>query len=176
MEIGLALRLVAPPACLSRRRRALAPPCAPRGSRVWSVRRERSSRAGAVASGGLSYAVVEEEEMDVEEEGDARPRLELIEKPDRNLALLDEYESEELGASLCANHRSGEPFSSPLFLCFYLQCFSVHHDVSNAASNIFGPVKPGICQCTLIQCTKKVTPARHFEQDSKRIERTSCLV
>ncbi|XP_051210384.1 GTPase ERA1, chloroplastic [Lolium perenne] len=108
MELGLALRLVAPPACLSRRRRALAPPCAPLGSRVWSLRRERcSSRAGAVASGGLSYAVVEEEEMDVEEEGDARPRLELIEKPDRSLALLDEYESEELGASLCANHRSG---------------------------------------------------------------------
>ncbi|KAM0891806.1 hypothetical protein ACQ4PT_026181 [Festuca glaucescens] len=111
MELGLALRLVAPPVCISRCR-ALAPPCAPRGSSVRASRRERSCRAGAVASGGLSYAVVEdeEEEMEVDEEGEteiARPRLELIEKPDRSLALLDDYESEELGASLCANHRSG---------------------------------------------------------------------
>jgi GTP-binding protein Era len=36
-----------------------------------------------------------------------RPRLELIEKPDWSLALLDEYESEELSTSQCANHRSG---------------------------------------------------------------------
>lgn len=64
-------------------------------------------------SGGASYAVVEDEEVE-EGEGEemTRPRLELIEKPDRSLALLDEYESEELGAALCANHRSGEPSSS----------------------------------------------------------------
>jgi GTP-binding protein Era len=120
MEIGLLLRLVAPPACISRRR-ALPPSCAIRGSSVRASRRERSSRSGAVASGGLSYSVVEEEvdEEGEEDEGGAelmRPRLELIEKPDRNLALLDEYESEELGASLCANHRSGEAFSSVLHL------------------------------------------------------------
>jgi hypothetical protein len=65
--------------------------------------------------------VVQEEvdEEGEEDEGGAellRPRLELIEKPDRNLALLDEYESEELGASLCANHRSGEAFSFVLHL------------------------------------------------------------
>lgn len=51
-----------------------------------------------------------EEEEEEEEESDTevmRPRLELIEKPDRSLALLDEYESEELGTSQCANHRSG---------------------------------------------------------------------
>jgi len=64
----------------------------------------------------LTYSGVEEEEMveeEVVEEEEAepavstRPRLELIEKPDRSLALLDDYESEELGTSLCANHRSG---------------------------------------------------------------------
>ena len=79
-----------------------------------------------------------EEEEETDEEGEtemARPRLELIEKPDRSLALLDEYESEELGASLCANHRSGEPS----LLCSILvgvHCFSVY-DVSNADSTIF---------------------------------------
>ena len=64
----------------------------------------------------MTYSGVEEDEMveeEVEEEEEAepavstRPRLELIEKPDRSLALLDEYESEELGTSHCANHRSG---------------------------------------------------------------------
>jgi GTPase len=57
---------------------------------------------------------VENEEMveeEMEEEAkpavSTRPRLELIEKLDRSLALMDEYESEELGTSLCANHRSG---------------------------------------------------------------------
>jgi GTP-binding protein Era len=34
------------------------------------------------------------------------PIEKLIEKPDRSLALLDEYEMEE-GSSLCANHCSG---------------------------------------------------------------------
>lgn len=49
----------------------------------------------------------EETEEEAEPAVSTRPRLELIEKPDRSLALLDEYESEELGTSLCANHRSG---------------------------------------------------------------------
>ena len=49
--------------------------------------------------------MVEEDES--EPRASTRPRLELIEKPDWSLALLDEYESEELSTSLCANHRSG---------------------------------------------------------------------
>uniref|UniRef100_A0ACD5TZK9 Uncharacterized protein n=1 Tax=Avena sativa TaxID=4498 RepID=A0ACD5TZK9_AVESA len=108
MELGLALRLVAPPACISRRR-ALPMLCAPGGSIFRGGRRERSSRAGVVSSGGVTYSVVEDEE-EVDEDGETemtRPRLELIEKPDRSLALLDDYESEELGTSLCANHKSG---------------------------------------------------------------------
>ena len=63
----------------------------------------------------MTYSGVEEDEMveeEVEEEEEAepavstRPRLELIEKPDRSLALLDEYEMEEFGSSLCTNHSS----------------------------------------------------------------------
>jgi GTPase len=69
-----------------------------------------------VSHASMTYSGVEEEEMvegEVVEEEDSepmentRPRLELIEKPDWSLALLDEYESEELSTSQCANHRSG---------------------------------------------------------------------
>jgi len=77
---------------------------------------------GVVSSASMTYSgvedeemveseVVEEEEEEEEEESEpmasTRPRLELIEKPDWSLALLDEYESEELGTSQCVNHRSG---------------------------------------------------------------------
>ena len=73
---------------------------------------------GVVSSASMTYSGVEDEEMVesevvVEEEEESepmastRPRLELIEKPDWSLALLDEYESEELGTSQCVNHRSG---------------------------------------------------------------------
>jgi len=73
---------------------------------------------GVVSSASMTYSGVEDEEMGesevVEEEEEesepmasTRPRLELIEKPDWSLALLDEYESEELGTSQCVNHRSG---------------------------------------------------------------------
>lgn len=48
-----------------------------------------------------------EEEEETEPTLSMRPRLELIEKPDRSLALLDDYESEELGTSHYPNHRSG---------------------------------------------------------------------
>lgn len=117
MELGLALRLVAPPPppCLSHRAPAHPPDfissCVLRGRRVCASRLKHG--AGAVCNAFVTYSGVEEEEMveDVEEEAEAavstRPRLELIEKPDRSLALLDEYESEELGTSVCANHRSG---------------------------------------------------------------------
>ncbi|CAD6271176.1 unnamed protein product [Miscanthus lutarioriparius] len=122
MELGLALRFVAPPPllppCLSHRALALPPdfisPCVLQGRRVRASRLKRG--AGAVGNAIMTYSGVEEDEMveeEVEEEEEAepavstRPRLELIEKPDRSLALLDEYESEELGSSLCANHRSG---------------------------------------------------------------------
>ena len=54
-----------------------------------------------------SEVVEEEEEEESEPMASTRPRLELIEKPDWSLALLDEYESEELGTSQCVNHRSG---------------------------------------------------------------------
>ncbi|KAG8086450.1 hypothetical protein GUJ93_ZPchr0010g10130 [Zizania palustris] len=124
MELGLALRFVAPPPCLSRR--ALPPPthcfspCVAGGSRVRARASRFERRVGVVSGGSIacSAVVVEEEEEEEEwgyeeEEGEdavvtTRPRLELIEKPDRSLALLDEYESEELGTSQCANHRSGE--------------------------------------------------------------------
>jgi GTPase len=119
MELGLALRLVAPPPllpCLSRRALSLPPDFV--SSRVLRGRRIHASRlkhgAGVVCNAIMTYSGVEEEEMveeEMEEEAEpavsTRPRLELIEKPDRSLALLDEYESEELGTSLCANHRSG---------------------------------------------------------------------
>ena len=116
MELGLALRLVAPP-CLSRRAVALPPdfisPCVLRGRRVRATRLKKHG-VGAVCNAVMTYSGVEqemvEEQVEEEEVGPAvstRPRLELIEKPDRSLALLDEYESEELGTSHCANHRSG---------------------------------------------------------------------
>jgi GTPase len=118
MELGLALRLVAPPPCFSRR--ALSPPQAfpspfvPRGSRVRASRLEHGVGVGFNASMPYSWMEEEEEEMveeEVEEEeaeptDSIRPRLELIEKPDRSLAMLDEYESEELGTH-GPNHRSG---------------------------------------------------------------------
>uniref|UniRef100_A0A0D9WJV2 Era-type G domain-containing protein n=1 Tax=Leersia perrieri TaxID=77586 RepID=A0A0D9WJV2_9ORYZ len=127
MELGLALRLVAPPPpWLSRR--ALPPPspscfspCAAGGRvRIGSSRLRR--RVGVVSGGSVAYSAAVEDEEEEEEEGEeweeeeeeeeaavvtAKPRLELIEKPDRSLCLLDEYESEELGTSHCANHRSG---------------------------------------------------------------------
>lgn len=118
MELGLALRLVAPPPllpCLSRRALSLPPDFV--SSRVLRGRRIHASRlkhgAGVVCNAIMTYSGVEEEMVEEETEEEAepavstRPRLELIEKPDRSLALLDEYESEELGTSLCANHRSG---------------------------------------------------------------------
>jgi GTPase len=51
--------------------------------------------------------IEEEMEEEVEPTVSIKPRLELIEKPDWSLALLDEYESEELGTSHCSIHRSG---------------------------------------------------------------------
>lgn len=124
MELGLALRLVAPPLCLSRR--SPSPPlaflsqCLPRGNRVHASKLEHGVGVAFNASMLESpYSGLEEEEEEMleeeveEEEEEAeltvgmRPRLELIEKPDRSLALLDEYESEELGTSQCPNHRSG---------------------------------------------------------------------
>ncbi|KAK3137976.1 hypothetical protein QOZ80_5AG0362800 [Eleusine coracana subsp. coracana] len=118
MELGLALRLVAPPSCL---RRAPSPPqaflspCVPRGSGVRATRLEHG--IGVALNASMPYSGMEEEEMveeEMEEEEEEaeptvsmRPRLELIEKPDRSLALLDDYESEELGTSHYPNHRSG---------------------------------------------------------------------
>lgn len=57
---------------------------------------------------------------DVEDEADHESSsysnvLSLSEKPDRNLALLDDYDMEEVNAHLDPNHRSG-PFL-PLCLC-----------------------------------------------------------
>lgn len=62
-----------------------------------------------MSNASMTYSGVEDEEMVEEAEPavNARPRLELIEKPDWSLALLDEYESEELSTSHCDNHRSG---------------------------------------------------------------------
>lgn len=117
MELGLTLQLAAPPARLPHG--YIASPCPPVMSGVRAGRRE-SRRAGAVStSGGVSYAVVEDGKVNEGEEM-SRPRLEFIEKLDRYLALLDEYESEELGAALCANHRSAEPSSSSLWFALFV--------------------------------------------------------
>ncbi|XP_066317762.1 GTPase ERA1, chloroplastic-like [Miscanthus floridulus] len=116
MELGLMLQLVVPP-CLSRRAVALPSdfisPCVLRRRRIRATRLKKHG-VGAMCNAVMTYSGVEqemvEEQVEEEEVGPAvstRPRLELIEKPDRSLALLDEYESEELGTSLCANHRSG---------------------------------------------------------------------
>jgi hypothetical protein len=111
MELGLALRLAAPLPCLSRR--SLSPPQAflspflPRGRCVRASRLEHGVGVGFNAS--MLYSRMEEE---VEDEDEAEPtesimpRLELIEKPDRSLAMLDEYGSEELGTH-GPNHLSG---------------------------------------------------------------------
>ncbi|CAL4901766.1 unnamed protein product [Urochloa decumbens] len=119
MELGLALRLVAPPPPYLSRRCLPIPsdfisPCVLRGRNVPASRLEHG--VGVVSNASMTYSGVEEEEEMVEEveedEGtetaaSTRPRLELIEKPDWSLALLDEYESEELSTSHCDNHRSG---------------------------------------------------------------------
>jgi hypothetical protein len=113
MELGLALRLIAPPPCLSRR--PLSPPQAflspyvSRGSRVCASRLEHGVVVAPYSRMEEDKGTVEEEmeDEDAEPTVSIRPRLELIEKPDRSLALLDEYESEELGTSHCPNHRSG---------------------------------------------------------------------
>lgn len=57
---------------------------------------------------------------DVEDEADHESSsysnvLSLSEKPDRNLALLDDYDMEEVNAHLDPNHRSG--LFLPLCLC-----------------------------------------------------------
>jgi GTPase len=51
--------------------------------------------------------IEEEMEEEVEPMVSIKPHLELIKKPDRSLALLDEYESEELSTSHCPIHRNG---------------------------------------------------------------------
>ncbi|XP_072976804.1 GTPase ERA-like, chloroplastic [Typha angustifolia] len=118
MELALSLRISVSPHPPSRERGAslLASPI------PWSLillRREslRASVSVGKSSRGyigrsqrnrfssLSNGVEEEEEE--EEEDSSASFLALSEKPDRNLALLDEYELEELEVSSCANHRSG---------------------------------------------------------------------
>lgn len=51
-----------------------------------------------------------EEEEEVEPAVSMRSRLELVEKSNMSLALLDEPESEELGTTLCANNDSSEAY------------------------------------------------------------------
>jgi len=53
------------------------------------------------------------EEADDEEIDDDSSFLSLSVKPDRNLGLLDDYETEELGYDFAPNHKSG------LFFCFF---------------------------------------------------------
>ena len=50
----------------------------------------------------------EEEEEDADYSEDESSLLSLSEKPDRNMALLDEYEMEELEDAADPNHRSGK--------------------------------------------------------------------
>lgn len=50
------------------------------------------------------------EEGEVEPTVSMRSHLELVEKPNMNLALLDEPESEELGTTLCVNHDNSEAY------------------------------------------------------------------
>lgn len=62
--------------------------------------RQRSFSETEVEQGQLE----DEEEIDI---GDEASLLSLSMKPDRNMALLDDYEMEELGHTPHTNHRSG---------------------------------------------------------------------
>ncbi|XP_010926096.1 GTPase ERA-like, chloroplastic isoform X1 [Elaeis guineensis] len=137
MELGLALRFsAAPPSSARERGTVLRPSLPPSSSSSRFLFREvsfslsfripfRSSvslaRASAVSlesrhrssrsTGSDTMDEKDEEEEMEEEEGESSSSvsiLSLSEKPDRNLALLDEYELEELEKdSVNPNHRSG---------------------------------------------------------------------
>jgi len=69
----------------------------------------------------LSGLQIDEHEYETEEEAettsysdDDSSFLSLSEKPDRNIALLDDYEMEELDYASNANHRSGSSLSTPI--------------------------------------------------------------
>lgn len=153
MELGLALHFSATPPSAARERGAVPRPSPPpsfplsrflfreasfslssripflspvslaRASAVSLESRHRSSRSTGIDTMG-------EEEMEgMEEEGESSSSasiLSLSEKPDRNLALLDEYELEELEKhSVNPNHRSGRLFAIPLFLVSLLDSIIV---------------------------------------------------
>lgn len=70
----------------------------PSSKKLW-IRQQRFSEM-EVEQGQLE----EDEEIDI---GDEASLLSLSMKPDRNMALLDDYEMEELGHTPDTNHRSG---------------------------------------------------------------------
>lgn len=70
---------------------------------------------------------IHEQEYEADEEGetasyseDESAFLSLSEKPDRNMALLDDYEMEELDYPSDPNHRSGLSLLPPVVGCFSL--------------------------------------------------------
>lgn len=78
----------------------------------------------------LSELQIDEHEYETEEDAgttsysdDDSSFLSLSEKPDRNMALLDDYEMEELDYASNANHRSGLSLSIPILLG--LLCFLI---------------------------------------------------
>lgn len=64
---------------------------------------------------GVQQQPEEEEEVRASHSDDDTPFLSLSEKPDRNMGLLDDYETEELDYDSAPNHRSG---LSPFYLGF----------------------------------------------------------
>lgn len=69
----------------------------------------------------LSELQIDEREYEIEEDAettsysdDDSSFLSLSEKPDRNMALLDDFEMEELDYASNANHRSGSSLSIPI--------------------------------------------------------------
>lgn len=151
MELGLALRSCpAPPPCSARERACVAAlffsPSYTSSSSSRSCHRERSFHSCLASLSALRPPVSRlaislelgkrdsltdgGDGVENDEEELLLPSasfLSLSEKPDRNLALLDDYELEELDAehSTCPNHRSGQLLSLPLFSLLCSNCNSL---------------------------------------------------
>ncbi|XP_021300814.1 uncharacterized protein LOC110429217 [Herrania umbratica] len=75
------------------------------GSRCWNP--NKIPRLDFIQQELERNSVIEDSEEEASISGDEESLLSLSEKPDRNMAFLDEYELEELDFASHANHRSG---------------------------------------------------------------------
>ncbi|MBA0871586.1 hypothetical protein Goshw_027762, partial [Gossypium schwendimanii] len=124
------------------------------GSRSWNP--NKISRLDLIQQVLERNNLIEDSQEEDEDEisGDDSSFLSLSEKPDRNMALLDEYELEELDFTSPTNHRSGSLRSTPFVVVrtcqrFHLSVVVLYLDGGSNVGYVAVLGKPNVGKSTL---------------------------